>query len=184
MMEVKSRQITKDEMMYNPYYPLLKTTINLALAALAGITSRWLLGLFCSLTLSSSLGGVCCSPYTGAEDVGTRTPGFFERLLACVLIKKEEDDAGVMLLTVLLMILIVTVVKLALSVSALNLTTPRDIDDTSGDIKENVSEQFVYQKAKLFFVGIVSTLLTLWFFHTLALLCTLGLAGLTEAIEN
>lgn len=183
MMEVKSRRITKGEMMYNPYYTLLETTINLALAALVGLTSRWLLGLIRSSSLSSS-GGVCCSPYTGAEDAGTRTPGSFERLLACILIKNEGDDAGVMLLTVLLMILIVTVMKLPLSVSALDLTTPTDIDDESDVSMENITERLDCQKAKLFFVGIVSTLLTLWFFHTPALLRTLGLAGLTEAIEE
>lgn len=193
MMEVKSRRIIKGEMMYNPYYPLLETTINLALAALVGLTSRWLLGLFRSLTLSSS-GGVCCSPYTGAEDAGTRTPGSFERLLACILIKNEGDDAGVMLLTVLLMIQIVTVVKLALSVSALDLTT-QDIDDESDVCEENIAERRDFQNAKRqlerHFIGIGSTLmcggstlLTLWFFHTPALLRTLGLAGLTEAIEE
>jgi hypothetical protein len=186
MMEVRSRRITKGEMMYNPYYPLVETTINLALAALVGITSRWLLGLFRSLSLSSSSsssssspGGVCCSPYTGAEDVGTRTPGSFEKLLACILITKEGDDAGVMLLTMLLMILIPIVVKLALSVSALDVTT-RDIDDES----ENIAERRDFQNAKRYFIGIGSTLMTLWFFHTPELLRTLGLAGLKEAIEE
>jgi len=184
MMEVRSRRITKGEMMYNPYYLLVETTINLALAALVGLTSRWLLGLFRSLSLSSSSsssspGGVCCSPYTGAEDVGTRTLGSFERLLACILIMKEGDDAGVMLLTVLLMILIATIVKLALSVSALDVTT-RDIDDES----ENIAERRDFQNAKRYFIGIGSTLMTLWFFHTPELLRTLGLAGLKEAIEE
>jgi hypothetical protein len=189
MMEVRSRRITKGEMIYNPYYPLVETTINLALAALVGLTSRWLLGLFRSLSLSSSSlsssspGGVCCSPYTGAEDVGTRTPGSFERLLACILIKKEGDDAGVMLITVLLMILIATVVKLALSVSALDLTT-RDIDDDSDVSKENIAEQRDFQNAKRHFFGIGSTLMTLWLFHTPELLRSLGLAGLKEAIEE
>ena len=138
--EVRSRRISKGEMVYIDHYPLLETTVNLSLANLVGLASRWILGLVRSLTLSSvssssmspsGLGGICCSPYRGSDDEGSRVPGAFERLLACVLIKKEGDDAGIMLLTLLLVVYIVVVVKLAWSVSASFDTKTCDLEDES-----------------------------------------------------
>ena len=197
-MEVISRRIAKGEMVYIAHYPLLETTVNLSLAVIVGLASRWLLGLIRSLKLSSvssssmqpsGPGGLCCSPYRGSDDQGSRLPGSFERLLACVLIKKEGDDAGILPLTLLLVVFIVVVVKLAWSVSAPFDPKTGDPDDES-DIgtKENEAGQtshkrIDHKKAKRFVVGLGSALISFWFFRTPSLLHALGL-GLLEAVEE
>ena len=196
-LEVRSRRIIKGEMVYIVHYPLLETTFNLSLAVTVGIASRWLLGLFRSFTLSSvssslvsPIGGLCCSPYGGSDDEGSRLPGSFERLLACVLIKKEGDDAGIFLLTLLLVAFTVMVVKLAWSVSAPFNPRTSDLDDeadTNGGEGSGPDTQTLRvdpQRAKRFFVGLGATLFSFWFFLTPALLRALGLDGLPEAVEE
>ncbi|KAL3763932.1 hypothetical protein ACHAW5_008370 [Stephanodiscus triporus] len=193
--EVRSRRIARGEMVYADHYPLLETTVNLSLANLVGLASRWLLGLIRSLTLSSvssssmspsGLGGVCCSPYRGSDDDGSRVPGAFERLMACVLIKKEGDDAGILLLTLLLVVFIVVVVKLAWSVSPFNTKTCDLDDEADADIgKDNEAlKRIDPKKATRFLVGLGSALFSFWLFCTPALLRALGLDGLPEAVEE
>ena len=198
-MEVRSRRIAKGEMIYIVHYPLLETTVNLSLAVIVGLASRWLLGLIRSLQLSSvssssmppsGPGGLCCSPYRGSDDQGSRLPGSFERLLACVLIKKEGDDAGILLLTLLLVVFIVVVVKLAWSVSApLDLKTGDPDNESDIAAKENEAGQTSHKRidhkiAKRFVVGLGSAVMSFWFFRTPALLLALGLDGLLEAVEE
>jgi hypothetical protein len=197
-MEVRTRRIVRGEMVYMTEYPLLETTINLSLAVTAGVASRWMLGLFRSLTLSSvssslnspsGLGGLCCSPYRGSEDEGSRLPGSFERLLACVLIKKEGDDAGIFLLTLLLTAFTTMVVKLAWSVSDPFNPKTGDLDDESDanagkGIGPVTQSRVDPQRAKRFFVGLGVALFSYWFFLTPALLRAFGLDSLPEAAEE
>jgi hypothetical protein len=202
-MEIRSRRILKGELVNDIHYPLLETTINLSLAVMVGLASRWVFGLLRSLRLSlvpsdstsiGGRGGPCCSPYTGGED---DLPGSFERLLACVLIKKEGDDAGNFLFTLLVLIFSMNVVKLAWSVSSLH--TPEaessidDSDSVNSDDRiertRNKSETQVFrrvhpQKIKRILVGCGSVLSSFWFFHTPALLRVLGLDALTKAMEE
>lgn len=204
-MEVRSRRLVRGEMVHDTYYPALETSVNLALATLVGLVSRWFLGLFRSLRLSiassnpmslSGPGGPCCSSYTGADDEGTRLPGSFERLLACVLIKNQGDNAGTWLLSLLLLTFLVGVVKLAWSVSSPLPSNAREKDD-GDDVDENdektkesaersapTYKRVHPKKVKRFIVGMGATLFSLWIFHTPALLRALGLAGLTEAAEE
>ena len=69
-MAVRSRRIMRGEMVYNAYFPVVETALNLAISISVGLASRWLLGLIRSLNLSRSSGygyggGPCCSPYRG-----------------------------------------------------------------------------------------------------------------------
>jgi len=103
MMEIRTRRITPGEMVYQHFFDSVESLLDLSLALLVGLASRWIFGLFRSLGLSSSggtispmslSGGPCCSPYRGGDDAGTKLAGSFEKLLACVLIKGEGDEAG------------------------------------------------------------------------------------------
>ncbi len=198
-LEVRSRRIIRGEMVYIAHYSLLETTFNLSLAVTVGIASRWVLGLFRSFTLSSvssslvspsGLGGLCCSPYAGSADEGSRLPGSFERLLACVLIKNEGDNAGVFLLTLLLVSFTVLVVKLAWSVSAPfnprtgNLDDENDTNVGEGSELDTQILRVDPEQAKRFFVGLGVSLFSFWFFLTPALLRAFGLDGLLEAVEE
>ena len=191
--EVRSRRILKGELVHDIYYPLVETTVNLSLAVLVGISSRWIFGLLRSLSLSGR-GGPCCSPYTGGED---DLPGSFERLLACVLIKKEGDDAGNFLFTLLLAIYAMNAVQLAWSVSSLSSSKHFDVNDDSGSNNGDgggarigsKSDEQIYmhvhpQKIRRVLVGCGAGLASLWLFHTPALLRFLGLDGLPEAIHE
>ncbi|KAL9184401.1 hypothetical protein ACHAXT_002487 [Thalassiosira profunda] len=191
MMEVRGRRIVTGELVYNGYFPLLETVINLALAIVVGLSSRWVLGLVRALRLSRAPGGPCCSPYRGGDDAGTRLPGSFERLLACVLVKQEGDAAGTLVFSVLLLLLLGGVVRLAWSVSSPSAAKNEDAesDADAGETKKSDSDEHKYRrihprKVKRFFVGLGATLSSLMLFHTPALLRMLGLDGLPEAIEE
>lgn len=202
--EVRSRRLVRGEMVYNSYYPAVETTFNLALSLLVGLSSRWILGLIRSLKLSSAStntmsasgpGGPCCSPYRGGDNEGTRLPGSFERLLACVLIKQDGDNAGSLFFTMLLLAFFVGIFSLAWSVSSPSAPKDEDLDDDSSadsvgqKQKKNEGDTPTYRrvhprKVKRFIVGVLSSLMSLMIFHTPALLRVLGLAGLTEAVEE
>jgi len=202
-MEVRSRRIIKGEMVFNAYYPAVETTFNLALSVAVGLASRWLFGLIRSLKLSSASsgsmslsgpGGPCCSPYRGGDDEGTRLPGSFERLLACVLIKQEGDNAGNLFFSWLLLLFLAVILNLAWSVSAPSASKNDDLDDASdadnGEEKREKHEADGHirrihpGKVKRFIVGVGATFSSLMLFHTPALLRALGLNGLTEAVEE
>ena len=182
--EVRSRRIVRGELVYNTYYPAIETTTNLLFAVLVGIASRWVLGLIRSLRLSTLPAGLCCSPYRGSNDAGTREAGSFERLLACVLIKYEGDNASSLILSWLLIVLLVCVLSMAWSVSSASPSKNDDLDDAQ-DTKNDSAQQRIHpKKVKRFVVFVGTTLLSLWLFHTPALLRELGLDGLTEASEE
>jgi len=202
-MEVRSRRIIRGELVYDAYYSLMETTVNLALAMMVGLASRWLLGLIRSLKLSvassktmslSGLGGPCCSPYRGSDDEGSRLPGSFERLLSCVLIKQEGDNAGTFLFTLFLLVFLAAVVKLAWSVSAPSTSKDDELDgdydaDNENENREGKGDTPTYRrvnptKVKRFIVGVGASLFSFWLFQTPALLRMLGLDGLTEAAEE
>lgn len=187
-MEVRSRRILKGELVHNDYYPELETTLNLSIAVMVGLASRWLFGLLRSLRLSSGFGGPCCSPYTGSEDEGTRLPGSFEKLLACVLIKKEGDDAGNFLLSILLLMFVMNVAKLAGSVSSISSPKSVDVNDDNKRMGSKADVQ-VYtrihpQKIRRVLIGSGAAIFSFWLFHTPSLLRLLGLDGLPEAMEE
>jgi hypothetical protein len=187
-MEVRSRRILKGELVHNDYYPELETTLNLSIAVMVGLASRWLFGLLRSLRLSSGLGGPCCSLYTGSEDEGTRLPGSFEKLLACVLIKKEGDDAGNFLLSILLVMSVMNVVMLAGSISSTSSPKSVDVNDHNKRMGSKADLQ-VYirihpQKIRRVLIGTGAAIFSFWLFHTPSLLRLLGLDGLTEAMEE
>eukprot|EP00970_Alexandrium_tamarense_P017444 scaffold9607_cov158-Alexandrium_tamarense.AAC.2 len=194
LMEVRSRRIKFGELLLNPYYPALETVLNIALALLMGLISRWMFGLFRSLRLSlggmfiSGGRGTCCSPYRGEDDEGSRLPGAFERLLACVLVKREGDEAGTFLLSVLLLSLIVGAVKLAWIVSLPSASTKEENDTEITKTKSKGDEykpkRINKTKVRCFFAGVLNFFSALWLFHTPALLRQFGLAGLTEAAEE
>ena len=200
-MEVRSRRIMRGEVIYNYYFPALETTLNLALALMMGLASRWIFGLIRSLRLSfissnalrslSGPGGPCCSPFRGGDDEGTRLPGSFERLLACVLVKQEGDNAGTLVFTLILFVLIVGIVKMAWSVSTFSSSkndgdtesktaTPTDKKDDDAPAYKRINPK----KVKRFMVGVGVTLSVLMMFHTPSLLRSLGLAGIREAVEE
>eukprot|EP00578_Thalassiosira_sp_NH16_P005833 CAMPEP_0181131258 /NCGR_PEP_ID=MMETSP1071-20121207/30325_1 /TAXON_ID=35127 /ORGANISM="Thalassiosira sp., Strain NH16" /LENGTH=825 /DNA_ID=CAMNT_0023217431 /DNA_START=88 /DNA_END=2565 /DNA_ORIENTATION=+ len=201
-MEVRSRRIMRGEMLHDAYYPVVEATLNLALSVLVGLASRWLLGLISSLRLSafssnstslSGSGGPCCSPYRGADDEGSRLPGSFERLLACVLVKQESDNAGTLIFSFLLSAFFAGVMKLAWPVSAPSAHGNDELNDDADNKKENGNSNgtgaSTYKrihplKAKRFFVGIGASIFLLWLFHTPALLRVLGLDGIIEAGEE
>lgn len=190
-MEIRTRRIIRGEFVHNAYYPLLESSLNLAMALVVGIASRWGFGLFRSLKLSVNE-GVCCSPYRGSDDEGSRLLGSFERLLACVLIKQEGDNAGTFLFTLFLLVLLTGIVRLAWFVSSPSTTKDDDlgvghIDNEDGDRKEKGTQTFRQtnpMKVKQFILFICTSLFTFWLFQTPALLNMLGLDGLTEAAEE
>mmetsp|Transcript_2064 Transcript_2064/g.3779 ORF Transcript_2064/g.3779 Transcript_2064/m.3779 type:complete len:819 (+) Transcript_2064:168-2624(+) len=192
-MEVRSRRITRGEMMHNAYYPAVETTLNLACSIIIGMLWRWMLGLIRSLNLSSAPGGHCCSPYRGGDDVGTREAGSFLRLLACVLMKKEGDEAGTLIFSIFMLVFFMVVIHLAWSVSTYSASKNDDVvDGSDADNKKkgegNEVDMSVRRinpaKAKRFVMGVVATVSSLWLFHTPAMLRILGLDGLTEAVEE
>ena len=179
--EVRSRRIVRGELVYNYYYPVLETTINLGLCGIVGIALRWTFGLARSLRLSSvANGGPCCSPYRGTDDEGTRQSGSFVRLLSCVLAKHEGENGARLILTLISLMLLVCVVKMACNVSS----DPKTEDDEEEEKKEFEFTGFDPQKAKQFLVGTVTTLASLLLFNTPILLRSLGLEGLMEAAEE
>ncbi|KAL7539354.1 hypothetical protein ACHAXR_009207 [Thalassiosira sp. AJA248-18] len=195
-MEVRSRRIMKGELVFNPYYEAVETMLNLALSVIVGLASRWSLGLIRSLKLSlvssnpmsiSGPGGPCCSPYLGGDDEGSRLPGSFERLLACILIKQEGDNAGTLFFTLILLAFFVGIINLAWS-SSTGVSKESEAHDECGKIKKNEEDKpyrrIHPRKVKRFIVGVAATFSSLMLFHTPALLRVLGLDGLTEAAEE
>lgn len=152
MMEIRTRRITPGEMVYQHFFDSVESLLDLSLALLVGLASRWIFGLFRSLGLSSAggtispmslKGGPCCSPYRGGDDAGTKLAGSFEKLLACVLIKGKGDEAGSFFFSLLWILVFVRVLRLGWMVSIPDMarvTGEGDDDDEDDEEEEKQKE--------------------------------------------